>query len=146
MHATNAHSFIPTGAGGHVVLTGDVMRTFSDVLTGFRAGVVRLLRSVGLIDDAQLYAMAFCRLEHELFRLPWVEGVVTRGVARRTGDHRRRTGADVEVVSLDPPDDAMRREVDELVVRVNRRFGVGLSGHVVGWKRLNTGLRPGDAI
>jgi hypothetical protein len=117
--------------------TGGGMWTLSGVM---------LLRRVGLIDDAQLYARAFRRLEHELFRLPWVEGVVTRGFARRTGDHRRRTGAVVEVVSLDPPDDAMRREVDELVVRVNRRFGVGLSGHVVGWKRLNTGLRPGDPI
>jgi hypothetical protein len=146
MHATNAHSFMPTGAGGHAVPAGDAMRTISDVLAGFRAGVVRLLRRAGFISETQLYARAFRRLEYELFRMPWVEGVVTRGFARPPGEHRRRKEADVEIVSLETPDDTMRREVDEVVVRVNRRFGAGLRVHVVGWRRLNTDLRAGDHI
>ncbi len=121
-----------------------------DALAGGRPGfwgtVVRWLRRAGFVDEAQLSARAFCRLEDELFRLPWVEGIVARGFAHPPDDHGPRKEAYVEVVSFERPDPGMRRDVDEAVGRVNRRFGTRLSVHVVEQGRLTAVLRPGARV
>ena len=66
---------------------------------------------------------AFCRLQDDLFRLPFVGGVLIRGLGRLSDDRPARDENSVQVVTTEAPDDAMRQEIGEIVDRVNRRFG-----------------------
>jgi hypothetical protein len=134
---------VPPGAGGKIVVTGAETRMPSSLITVLYASGMRMLRVLGVIDETQLYARAFSRLQNQLFRLPWVEGVVARGFARPPDEYGRCGGATIEVISADEPDSAMRLEVDDLVLQVNHHFGTSLSVKLVKPGRLNATLRPG---
>jgi len=116
----NAHNTYTVSFGGH---EDHVRFSFIESLRAYGRKIFKVL---GIINDAQINAHAFSRLEAELFRLSWVEGIATRGFALPSDYHNYRKESHVYVLTSEMPNVEMHKDVEEIVVEVNRRFGTNL--------------------
>jgi hypothetical protein len=100
----------------------------------------RWIRWVGILDDSQIAEKAFFTLEDDLIRIPWVEGIAARGVARPRDGRASSNDIPVLVLTFAPPDDVMRRAIGEVTAGVNRRFGMRLEAILVQRMNIWTGI------
>jgi hypothetical protein len=112
------------GADAGAIRAGDGGKMRTDGQTGILSLLRKFFRAAGLIDDSVTGARALSRLEDELFRLPFVEGVVVQGFTRSPDGRLFSDEILVQVVTSAAPDELMRHAIEAAVHRMNRRSGL----------------------
>lgn len=99
------------------------LRVFLDVLR-FRS--MDFLKALELIDDAEIKARAFERLQQKLLRLSGVEAICTYGFAKSLNKPVPKSEVNVFVIVSEFPPGILKQDIDKIVLGVNHRYGTSM--------------------
>jgi hypothetical protein len=99
------------------------------------------LKISGLFYNGRTKAKAFALLQGRLFQLPGVEGVAVQGLASSSHRSDAELCVSVFVITSVPSTTAFEAKIEEIVCRVNLRYGTKLKAVVADWRILDSNLR-----